>query len=82
MNDTELRATLLDILGRIAPEARTTPLADDADLRDALGLDSMDFLSFVVGIHNRLNVDVPEADYGRVATLDGARRYLTAKMAS
>lgn len=38
----------------------------------------MDFLNFVIGLHTRLGVDVPEADYGNLATIDGAVAYLAA----
>ncbi|MDP2344383.1 MAG: acyl carrier protein [Deltaproteobacteria bacterium] len=82
MNDVDVRAALLEILGRIAPETRGTAVPDAADLRDVLGLDSMDFLKFVVGIHDRLGVDVPEADYLRVSTLAGARDYVSARRPS
>jgi hypothetical protein len=38
----------------------------------------MDFLNFVIGVHTRLGVDVPEADYAKLATVDGAVAYLAA----
>jgi len=46
------------------------------DLRDAIDLDSMDFLNFVIALHERTGVDIPEADYPRLRTLDGAIAYL------
>jgi len=36
--------------------------AEFADLREALDIDSMDFLNFITAIHHRLGVDVPEID--------------------
>ena len=44
-----------------------------------LDLDSMDFLNFVVGLHAALGVDIPEADYAKLATLDGCVEYLAAR---
>ena len=78
MNETDIRSALVDILGRIAPEARGTAVPDDDDLRETLGLDSMDFLHFVVGLHERLHVDVPERDYPQVTTLRSAVAYVAA----
>jgi hypothetical protein len=36
----------------------------------------MDFLNFVVGLHEGTGIDVPESDYARLATLDGCVAYL------
>jgi acyl carrier protein len=76
MTADEIKRLILDILGDIAPEADTAALAGDADLREALDLDSMDFLNFVVALHHRAGVDVPEADYPELFTLDSAIAYL------
>ena len=76
MTAAEIKRLILDILGDIAPEADTAALAGDADLREALDLDSMDFLNFVVALHDRAGIDVPEADYPELFTLDSAIAYL------
>ena len=39
----------------------------------------MDFLNFVLGLRARLGVDIPEADYARLYTLDSAVAYILAK---
>lgn len=74
------RAVFLEELGRIAPEADLAALAPDADLRDALDIDSMDVLTLLAALHTRLGVDIPEADAGRLMTLDGAAAYLAARL--
>ena len=76
MIPAEIKRLILDILGDIAPEADTGALAGDADLRETLDLDSMDFLNFVVALHDRAGIDVPEADYPELFTLDSAIAYL------
>jgi len=40
----------------------------------------MDFLNFVLALHDRLRLDIPEADYPSLSTLDGAVAYLAAKL--
>lgn len=75
----EIRATVLSVLGDIAPEADAAALDPGESLREQLDLDSMDFLNFVVGVHKRLGVEIPEADYPRLASLAGAVSYLEAK---
>ena len=64
----------------VAPELETLPLRPDVPLRDQIDIDSMDFLRFVMELHRHLDVDVPEADYQQLATLDGTVSYLAGKL--
>jgi acyl carrier protein len=66
-------------LGDIAPEADLGRLAPGAELREELDLDSMDFLRFVQRVAEATRVEVPEADYAKLATLDGCVAYLAAR---
>jgi acyl carrier protein len=80
MNNEALRAAVLDSLQEVAPEADLARLAQDDDIRDELDLDSMDFLNFMIGVHERTGIDVPERDYPRLGTLAGALSYLARKL--
>jgi len=82
MNDSEIRAVLCEELGNIAPEMDLQKLDPLADLREALDIDSMDFLNFVIAVHHRLGVEIPELDYPKLVTLGGAISYLEAKLGS
>ena len=79
MTPEELRSVVLDVLKRIAPEIDTAAVQGAVDFREQLDLDSMDVLNFVVALHERLGIDIPERDYPRLATLDGAVAYLASK---
>lgn len=81
MNETELRATVIEALHRIAPEAEAADLADDADLQEALDLDSMDFLNLMIAVQERTGIEVPEQDYPQVVTLGSCVAYLAARSA-
>jgi acyl carrier protein len=76
MTESEAKSLIKDIIGGIAPEADFATLADEEDLREALDLDSMDFMNFVVALHERTGIDIPEADYPQLRTLDGVVTYL------
>ncbi|MCC5793258.1 MAG: acyl carrier protein [Chromatiales bacterium] len=65
-----------EILAGIAPEAADCDIPGDADVREALDLDSMDFLNFIIALHEQTGVDIPETDYPQLFTLDGAIAYL------
>ena len=80
MSDDSVRATITRLLGEIAPEADFVTLDPARPIRDQLDIDSMDFLNFVVAIHDELGVDIPEADYGQVATLDACTAYVSQRL--
>jgi acyl carrier protein len=82
MTPEQVRQGFLDALGQIAPEGDLDHLRPDRPLRDQLDIDSYDFLQLVIALHERLGVDIPEADYQRLATLQGALDYLNAAMAA
>lgn len=82
MSDTEIRAAVLRALQRIAPEVPPEEIDPAESLREQVDLDSMDFLNLVVGIGRELGVEVPEADYPELATLDGCVTYLSARLAA
>lgn len=81
MKPNDIRAVIVEELGNLAPEADLNALDPAADLREALDIDSMDFLNFITAVHRRLGVDVPETDYPKLATLAGAEKYLRHKSA-
>ena len=82
MTPDEIRSHVLAELGAIAPEADAAAIAPDVPLRDQLDIDSFDFLNLVVALHRTLGVEIPESDYKRLATLDGAVAYLAERLAA
>jgi acyl carrier protein len=76
MTKEEIKETVLRVLGQIAPEANLSELKPNLRIRDQLDIDSMDLLNFVIGLHKELKVEIPEADYPKLATLDGCLNYL------
>jgi acyl carrier protein len=80
MTAEEIRKTVIDALTRIAPEIDPASIEPGASFRDQLDLDSMDFLNFVVAVHDRLGVEIPEGDYWHLATLDSAVAYLVGRL--
>ena len=80
MSTLDIRAVLLEELGNIAPEIDISSVDPKADLREALDIDSMDVLTFITAIHERLGLAIPEIDYPKLMTLDGATAYLAAKL--
>jgi acyl carrier protein len=80
MSAIDIRKVIQEELNNIAPEADIASVNPAADLREAIDIDSMDFLNFVIAIHRRLGVDIPEIDYPKLGTLNGAFAYIDAKL--
>lgn len=80
MSDTQLRATILEALERVAPEADLDTLSPDENIQEALEIDSYDFLMFLVGLDEALGIEVPEVDYDKVASLKGVMQYMSSKL--
>jgi len=78
----EIQTAVLKALGDVAPEASPPTLSGDIPFRDQVDLDSFDFLTFMIGLHTQLGVDVPETDYPKLGTLDAAVEYLATKLGS
>ena len=82
MSDIDVRKVLQEELNNIAPEVNIASVDPAADLREAIDIDSMDFLNFIIAVHHRLGIDIPELDYPKLVTLNGAIAYIDAKLAS
>ena len=80
MKPEELKSQVLAVLTTIAPELEPGELRADKPLRNQVDLDSMDWLNFLVALHERFKVDIPEADYAKLVTLDDLLAYLKKKM--
>lgn len=80
MNANDIRTEVLSVLTGIAPEVDADEITDDLLLRDQVDLDSMDWLNFLIGIHKRLQVEIPESDYASLRTLGDVVRYVDARL--
>jgi acyl carrier protein len=75
----EIEQKVREALLSVAPELASMPFRPDLPLRDQVDIDSMDFLRFIMAMHKELGVDVPEADYEKLASLSQAVDYVAAK---
>jgi len=80
MSDAEIKNAVFKILRRIAPESKPDQINTDENLREALDIDSFDFLNLMIGLNEGLNIEIPEADYRKVGTLGELMRYLASRL--
>ena len=80
MTPAEIRDEILDILDDISPDEDLDGLDDEKPFRDQLELDSMDFLDIVMELRKRHRVQIPEEEYGNLASMSSTVTYLEPKM--
>jgi len=80
MNRDQLAQRILGLLTAIAPDVDPGSVIPAVDFREQFDFDSMDTLNFAIALHRELGVDVPEAEYSRLSSLDKCIEYLAAKL--
>ncbi|MCA9087091.1 MAG: acyl carrier protein [Planctomycetaceae bacterium] len=77
MTPPEIRQVIINILERIAPDEDLSSLDDAVPFREQMELDSMDFLDIVMELRKQYRVQIPEADYEHLGTMNSTVEYLT-----
>lgn len=80
MNAAEILAITLATLRGVAPEIEPAELRSNRPLRQQVDLDSMDWLNFLLGLNKKFGVEIPEADYAKLVTLDDVVNYVSHKL--
>jgi acyl carrier protein len=80
MTEAELTRLVLDALVTVAPELDEASLAPDKSFRDQLDIDSMDFLNYLIALHEALKIDIPESDYAQLTSINSAVGYLAKRL--
>lgn len=80
MTPEQARDLIFDVLADIAPEVDRTEVDDSLDLTEQLDLDSMDYLTWMIGISEKTGLDIPQRDVSRFLTIDGAVGYLVDRL--
>ncbi|MBT9505088.1 phosphopantetheine-binding protein [Rhodoferax sp.] len=75
-----LMQTVVTLLRAIAPEVEADTLVPARSLRQQVDLDSMDWLNFLVSLHERFGVNIPESDYAQLVSLDTVVNYLASRI--
>jgi len=80
VTEPEIRLAVIKGLRKLAPEADLDQISSNENLREALDIDSFDFLNLLIGLHEELNVEIPESDYGKLRTLAELVSYLSDRL--
>lgn len=79
MNEEEIKEIIFQLLKKIAPDTEPSTLKPDENIREALNIDSFDSLQFIVALNKKTGIEIPEEDYGKIATLQALTAYIKNK---
>jgi len=79
MTEEDIHKVLFQQLKSIAPDTSPDKLNPDDNIRQALSIDSFDYLQFIVGMDEEFGIETPEEDYGKIITLRGLTDYIMKK---
>ncbi|WP_161888291.1 acyl carrier protein [Pontibacter russatus] len=82
MTPEEIKQALVQRLKTIAPDTEPAQLQPDDNIRQTLGIDSFDYLQFIVAIDEQFGIETPEEDYGTIQTMQELTDYVAARVKS
>ena len=76
MNKDEIKSVIKKEILEVAPDVEEDEIKDNENIQRSLEIDSFDFLKILTYLNEELGVEVPEADYAKVDTLEKMTEYL------
>lgn len=80
MNKEQIKTSIIEQILIIAPDLEYDDIPLDENLQNSLEIDSYDFLRLLTALYEQLGVQVPEADYGKVDTLNRMAEYFAKRI--
>jgi acyl carrier protein len=80
MSQEEITQTIFQLLKKIAPDTEPSTLQPNQKIRETLDIDSFDTLQFLVSLNEKLGIEIPEEDYGKITTLKTLVEYILDKI--
>ncbi|MGI3199321.1 acyl carrier protein [Streptomyces sp. GLT-R25] len=78
MNRSEALEIVKESIARVIPDPDFTALGPDDAFRDALEMDSLDFLGFVEALSERTGIRIEDEDAPELTTLSTSAAFLIA----
>jgi len=76
MTTQEAVDIIFGVLADIAPEVDPADVDLEVDLTEQLDIDSMDYLSWLLGINKVTGIEIPQRDVSEFLTIRGAAAYV------
>lgn len=75
MTKDELKNMIVKEILEIAPDIEEDEIEFNANIQRSLEIDSFDFLKILTAMHQKTGVEVPEADYAKVGSVEEMANY-------
>lgn len=75
MTKEELQKMIVKAILEIAPDVEEDEVEFSANIQRSLEIDSFDFLKILTAMNKNTGVEVPEADYSKVGSVDEMADY-------
>ena len=72
----KIKSEIIAVLVDVAPEVELENLDPAKSFRDQFEFDSIDFVDLMLRLEKRLGIPIPQSDYPKLSSLNGALRYL------
>jgi len=82
VNNDDIKAIVLREIGNIAPEIDPAQIDPAINFRQQVDLDSMDILNLMIAINTATGVEIPEADYPKIDTIDKCVAYVASRVSA
>jgi acyl carrier protein len=82
LTEDQIKTVVLDVIANIAPEFDIENLDPAMRLRNQFDFDSVDFMNFAVSLQKKLGLEIPEADFLQLSTVNSCVTYLKSKLDS
>jgi acyl carrier protein len=76
MDAEKIKSQIIAVLVDVAPEVELENLDPAKSFRDQFEFDSIDFVDLMLRLEKRLGITIPQSDYPKLSSLNGALRYL------
>ena len=80
MTKEEIKKAIVAQILTIAPEIDEGEIDPGANLQRSLEIDSFDFLKILTALSEIIGLEVPEADYGKIDTLEHMTEYFAERV--
>lgn len=74
--DQEIKKVILDSLHFVAPEIDLNSIKPNAPFRDQMDIDSIDFVRFIIRLHQTLDIEILETDYPKLTSVKSCSDYI------
>jgi len=80
MKKDEIKSAIIKTILKVAPDIEEDEIELDANIQRSLEIDSFDFLKILTSMNEEFGVEVPEADYSKVDTLENMANYFLERL--